>query len=302
MSQGEGEEIQRVVTNSGFVAIIGRPNVGKSTLLNAFIGEKLVITSSKPQTTRNRITGVVNRGSCQIVFIDTPGIHESTRLLNTAMNKEAYSALSEVDAVVLLLDGAEGIKEGDRILAQRLLSGVSPVVLAVNKTDAGTISDEETGALGEWNGVFKVSAATGDGLEQLLDHLVSLMPPGPEYYPDDQFTDRPERFIAQEFIREKVFTMTGDEVPYSTAVTVEAWEEKPEKSITVIHATIHVERQSQKAIIIGHGGAMIKRIGRAARADIERLLNGRVYLDLHVGVEHNWTKDQRQLKRFGLES
>lgn len=287
------------ITHSGFVSLIGRPNVGKSTLLNLALGEKLVITSPKPQTTRNRITGVLNRGNCQLVFFDTPGVHDSPKLINQYMAKEALGTLSEVEAAIFLVDAKTGPTPGDRAIADKLRDVGTPVLLAVNKRDAGKHRLADFADLGEFQGAYEISAINGKGVEALLDGVVALMPEGPMYYPDDVYTDRPERFIAQEYIREKVFSLTGEEIPYSVAVTVDAWEDKPEQNLAVVHATIHVERKSQKGIIIGKGGALIKKIGRHAREDLEKLLGSRVYLDLHVGIEHNWTKDERQLKRFG---
>lgn len=285
---------------SGFVLIIGRPNVGKSTLLNALLGEKIAATSAKPQTTRNRIAGVVNRPGCQLVFLDTPGVHDSPKLMNVYLNKEALSAIGEVEAVLFMVDGSAGVRAGDSHIAKKIAGCGVPVLLAVNKSDLGN-GEGDFSALGAFHSVHRISALNREGLDRLVDELAALMEPGPEYYPDDVLTDRPERFIVQEFVREKIFAMTGDEIPYSCAVTVDSWEEKPGQELVVIHASVHVERDSQKGIILGQGGKMIKRIGRAAREDIERLLGMRVYLDLHVAVEKNWTKDAVQLKRFGIE-
>ena len=287
------------ITHSGFISLLGRPNVGKSTLLNRLLGEKLVITSPKPQTTRNRITGVLNHGSCQLIFFDTPGVHESEKLINRYMTRQALSTLGDVECAVLIVDAKTGVSEGDRALAAKLCATEVPVVLAVNKIDQANYRKADFADIAKFNAVIEISALTGTGVKELLDKLTSLMPEGPEYYPDDVLTDRPERFIAQEYIREKVFSNTGEEIPYSVAVTVDSWEDKPEKNLAVIHATIHVERKSQKGIIIGAGGKLIKKIGQLARQDLEKLLGCRVFLDLHVGVEHNWTKDPQQLRRFG---
>lgn len=287
--------------HSGFVLIIGRPNVGKSTLLNALLGEKIAATSAKPQTTRNRIAGVVNVPGCQMVFIDTPGVHDSPKLMNIYLNKEALSAIGEVDAVLFMVDASHGVKQGDSMIAAKLKECKSPVILAVNKSDISRSTRAAFERLGTFESIFDISALNRDGLDALAAHLASLMPKGPEYYSDDQLTDRPERFIAQEFIREKIFSWTGDEIPYSCAVTVDSWEEREGANLVVIHASVHVERDSQKGIILGEGGKMIKRIGKAARQDIEKLLGMRVFLDLHVAVEKNWTKDATQLKRFGIE-
>ncbi len=290
------------ITHSGFIGLLGRPNVGKSTLLNAILGQKVSIASDKPQTTRNRIAGVVNRGPCQLIFFDTPGVHEGEKLLNRYMVREAMACLPDVDAVVFLADGREGPRPDDRALARRLEGRGVPMVLAVNKIDVGRVGAEAYRDLLPFDAVHRISALTGEGLEGLLDTLAALLPEGPEYYPPDVPTDRTERFIAQEFIREKVFELTGEEIPYSVAVTVEQWEDKPDQNLVVVHATVHVERASQKGIVVGKGGAVIREVGLRARRDLEALLGARVYLDLHVGVEKNWTKDPRALRRFGYEA
>jgi GTP-binding protein Era len=293
---------EQAITRSGFVALLGRPNVGKSTLLNRLLGEKIAITSPKPQTTRNRVAGVVNLGECQIVFFDTPGVHESARLINRYMSVQALSTLGEVDAALLLVDARQQPTGDDEVLAERIRQSSVPALLVVNKTDAGRYDAAEFRGLLPEAPFYEVSALTGKGVGPLLADIAARMPEGPAYYPDDILTDRPERFIAAEYIREKVFLLTGEEVPYSVAVTVEAWEDKPEQNLAVIHATLHVERDSQKGILVGRGGKLVKEIGRRARLDLEKLLGCRVFLDLHVAVEHNWTKDPRQLKRFGYES
>jgi GTP-binding protein Era len=287
------------ITHCGFVALIGRPNVGKSTLLNKILGEKIVITSRKPQTTRNSIKGIINHKNSQIVIFDTPGVHEGTKLINRYMARRALSTLSEVDLVLFLVDAKDGVREEDRVLAGKISEAKVPVFVVVNKSDVREGAGAEFSPLLGTSEVFEVSALSGKGVEALLDAVAAAMPENPACYPEDYLTDRPERFIAQEFIREKVFELTGEELPYSVAVTVELWEEKPEQDLNVIHATIHVERDSQKAIIIGKGGTLIKEIGKRARMDLEKLLGTRVFLDLHVGVEKNWTKDPVQLKRFG---
>ncbi len=288
------------ITHSGFIGLLGRPNVGKSTLLNRLLGQKISITSAKPQTTRNRVAGVLNRGSTQMVFFDTPGVHEGDKLINRFMVREALCCLPDVDAVVFLADAAEGLRPDDRALALRLRGARVPVLLAVNKVDVGTAATEAFAGLLPFHSCHRLSAVTGEGVEGLLDVLAGLLPEGPEYYPEDMLSDRSERFIAQEFIREKVFELTGEEIPYSVAVTVDQWEER-ENGVIVIHAAIHVERESQKGIIIGKGGRLIRDIGQRARLDLEGLLETRVFLDLHVSVDKNWTKDPRGLRRYGYE-
>lgn len=289
------------VTRSGFVGILGRPNVGKSTLLNRILGQKVVITSPKPQTTRNRVAGVLTRDGVQMVFFDTPGVHAGQKLINRYMVREALSCVPDVDVVLFLVDAASGPHPDDEVLAGHLGRARKPVILVVNKADRSRTPTEAFQDLVPAVAVHRISALTGEGVEALLDDLASRMPEGPAYYPEDQLTDRPERFLAEEFVREKVFELTGEEIPYSVAVTVEAWEERPEADLVVIHATIHVERPSQKAIVIGKGGRVIKEVGRRARLDLEALLGTRVFLDLHVTVDRNWTKDPRALRRFGYE-
>ncbi|GAB4268997.1 MAG: GTPase Era [Deferrisomatales bacterium] len=290
------------ITHSGFIGLLGRPNVGKSTLLNRILGQKLAITSPKPQTTRNRIAGVLNRGHVQLVLFDTPGVHEGTKLINRYMVREALACLPDVDAAVLLVDATEPPGPDDEALARRLREARVPILLAVNKVDVGTVPTEAFAGLLPFHSVHRVSALTGQGVETLLDTLAALLPEGPEYYPEDMLTDRTERFIAQEFIREKLFELTGEEIPYAVAVTVESWKEKPGEDLVVIHATIHVERDSQKGIVIGKGGRLIKEVGKRARLDLEALLGVRVYLDLHVSVDRNWTKNPQALRRYGYET
>jgi GTP-binding protein Era len=260
-----------------------------------------VITSPKPQTTRNRVTGVVNRGPVQMVFLDTPGVHRGEQLINRYMVREALSCVSDVDVVVLLVDATAYPTEDDRELASQLVAAPVPVVLVVNKVDAGRTPNEAFAGLHRFHSVHRISALTGDGVPGLLDSLAELLPEGPEYYPEDMLSDRSERFIAQEFIREKLFELTEEELPYSIAVTVEQWEEKVETNLVVIHATVHVERDSQKGMVIGKRGGLIKDVGQRAREDLERLLGTRVYLDLHVSVDKNWTKDPKALRRYGYE-
>ncbi|MBI5446479.1 MAG: GTPase Era [Deltaproteobacteria bacterium] len=289
------------ITHSGFIGLLGRPNVGKSTLLNRFLGEKIAITSPKPQTTRNRIAGVLNRGHTQLIFFDTPGVHEGEKLINRYMVREALACLPDLNAAVFLADATSGPTEDDRSLARRLAGAAVPVILALNKIDIGSAPTEAYSDLLPFHSAFRISAAKGEGVEELLEALAALLPEGPEYYPEDVLTDRTERFIAAEFIREKTFQLTGEEVPYSIAVTIDSWKENPETGVVVVYATIHVERDSQKGILIGKGGRLIKAIGMRARHDLEGLLQSRVYLDLHVAVDRNWTRDPAALRRFGYE-
>jgi GTP-binding protein Era len=289
---------------SGFVSIIGRPNVGKSTLLNALLGEKVSIVSEKPQTTRNTIRGVKSLKDCQIVFLDTPGVHGGKGLLNRFMVNEALQSLKGVDAAVLVVEaGARGPATDDHVILDGLKGFKRPVILCINKIDRvekRTILPliAAMSGLHPFEEVVPLSARTGDGVPILLDAVQRLMPEGPRYFPEDVVTDSPARFVAAEFIREKINECTRDEVPYSVAVVVESFKEKKDGLVS-ISAVINVERDSQKGIIIGSRGSMLKRIGRSARLSIEDLLGARVYLELFVRVEKDWTRSPKALKEFG---
>lgn len=290
---------------SGFVSIVGRPNVGKSTLLNRILGEKIVITSDKPQTTRNRIQGIHNIPGGQIVFIDTPGIHRAKTRLNKFMVEEALSSVQGVDVILFLVEGAtEPAKEAG--LIKEVLGGVeAPVILVMNKIDLvskGELLDRmrcyaDTYPFKE---IIPISAITGDGVEQLVQLVHGMLPEGPCYFPDDILTDLPERFIVAEIIREKIFRLTRDEVPYSVAIVVDSFKERPD-GLVAIAATINVERDSQKGIIIGRKGEMLKRIGMQSRQEIEQLLDTKVFLELFVRVSGEWSDNSRMLKEFGYE-
>ena len=290
---------------SGFVAIVGRPNVGKSTLLNALLGRKIAAVTPKPQTTRRRLLGIKTLPAAQIMFIDTPGIHHARDLLNERMVERAMQSLGEADAVLWLVDAAHGLQAADRDLAAQLPPAPTPVIVGLNKMDAVgkpallPLMAEVATLLPE-RVVVPLSAATGENLEALLDAIVAVLPEGPRYYPPDELTDEPERAIVAEIVREKVMLETRDEIPYSVAVTIDAFEEKPDKDLAVIKATVHVARESQKPIIIGARGARIKAIGQAARSEIEELLGTRVFLELFVRVQSDWTKQVARLREFGL--
>jgi GTP-binding protein Era len=291
---------------SGFIAIIGRPNVGKSTLLNALLGEKVAIVSEKPQTTRNRIRGVKNLKDAQIVFVDTPGIHRARGLLNEYMVREAMATLKDVDGVLYMVEAKRGIDRLEEFIISSLKRLKAPVILVINKVDvvdkpAVLPLIEEYSRLFPFVEIVPISALKGDGVDVVLDILPGMLPEGPRYFPEDMVTDQPERFLVSEIIREKVFMFTKQEVPYSVAVFVEEFKEEGEKNLVSIKAAINVERASQKGIIIGKRGKMIKTIGSSARADIERLLGVKVYLELFVRVQKEWTKDQRSLKEFGYK-
>jgi len=290
---------------SGFVSIIGRPNVGKSTLLNRILGEKIVITSDKPQTTRNRIKGIHNIPGGQIVFIDTPGIHRATSLLNRYMVDEAQASIREVDLVLFLTEADSAEQRREAQILELLAAARAPVILVLNKID---LVAKETlleriaafASLYPFREIVPVSALSGDGVERLVECVAKYLPEGPLYFPDDILTDLPERFIVAEIIREKVFRLTHDEIPYSTAIEIESFKERPD-GLVAIAAAINVERDSQKGIIIGKRGAMLKKIGTEARREIEQFLDTRVFLELFVKVRRDWSEDRLALKEMGYE-
>jgi GTP-binding protein Era len=290
---------------AGFVSIVGRPNVGKSTLLNALLGRKIAAVTPKPQTTRRRLLGIQTLPGAQILFLDTPGIHDPRDLLNERMVEAATRTIAEADAVLWLLDASHGVTGGDRAVARLLTAAGKPIVAALNKIDTCAkptllpiIAD--VAALVPDRPIVPISGLTGEHVDRLLAAIVAALPEGPRYYPPDELTDESERAIAAEIIREKVMLETRDEIPYAVAVTVDAFEEKPAKRVTVIKATIHVARDSQKPIVIGEGGRRLKAIGRAARLEIEALVDGRVFLELFVRVQPDWTKQLARLREFGL--
>lgn len=287
---------------SGFISIIGRPNVGKSTLLNTLLGEKIAIISDKPQTTRNRILGIVNQPGAQMVFMDTPGIHKPMHKMNEAMVKTALQTYNEVDVILMLVEATEQPGRGDKFIIETLSPVKTPVFLLINKMDlirkdALLPLMQEYGKLLNFAGIIPVSALKND-LNGLLEAILKRLPQGPKYFPDDQLTDQPERFIVSEIIREKVFELTKEEIPYSTAVVIEEMKEEPE--ITRITAIIYVERDSQKGILIGKGGGMLKQIGTLARQDAEKLLGVKVFLQLWVKVKKGWREDEHSLRNFGI--
>lgn len=289
---------------SGFVAIVGGPNVGKSTLLNQLIGQKIAITSAKPQTTRHRILGVAHLPGAQLIFLDTPGIHPAKGPLNVHIVEVALKALREVDLVVFMTDAAVPDHRADQIILKALKKKQQPVILAINKVD---LVKKKTllPLMDQWRGsypfkaIVPISALERIQMDELVTEMVAVLPEGPRYYPEDSVTDMPERLIAAEMIREKVFRLTGEEIPYSVAVTVESFKERPGKDLIDIQATIHVERESQKPIIIGGAGKMLKRIGEQAREEIEHMVGCKVFLKLWVRVQKNWTRDAGAVRRFG---
>lgn len=297
----------------GFVTLVGRPNVGKSTLLNRMLGEKVAITSSRPQTTRNRIPGVLTRPDAQIVFIDTPGIHHARRALNSYMVGVAQGAIFDTDALAILVEAGIGpeYEVGVGRITEEILGSLGeftrPVFLVINKVDK--VPHEHLlpviaryAELYDFEAIVPVSALQGDGTDHLVDLFAGLMPEGPALYPADALTDLPERFIAAEIIREKLFRSLTQELPYSIAVTIEQWSDRSMGEGRVdIEAVIHVERDSQKGIVIGRGGAMLKKVGTQARADLERLLGTHVSLRLFVRVEKAWTRTPGSLRKLGYE-
>ncbi len=289
---------------SGFVAIVGRPNVGKSTLMNHVIGQKIAIMSDKPQTTRNKIHGVYTTDDVQIVFLDTPGIHKPNSKLGNYMMKAAESALDEVDAVLFLTDVSEALGGGDRYIIERLKSIKTPVFLVLNKIDKITPDAmlpiiDKWRKLHDWSEVVPVSALQGNNVTALLDQLSKYLGEGPMYYPADQVTDHPEQFVCAELIREKILQMTREEIPHSIAVEIESMS-KAENGLVNIGAVIYVERDSQKGIIIGKSGSLLKEIGKQARADMERLLGSKIFLELWVKVNKDWRNRESVLKSLGF--
>ncbi|WP_341778354.1 GTPase Era [Levilactobacillus sp. HBUAS70063] len=288
---------------SGFVAIVGRPNVGKSTFLNRVIGQKIAIMSDTAQTTRNKIQGIYTTDEAQIVFIDTPGVHKPKSKLGDYMVQSTMSALNEVDAVLFMINAAEKRGAGDNFIIDRLKGIKAPVYLLINKIDQIhpddllSVMDQYKTAL-PWKAVYPISALEGNNVDEFLTALVGEMPNGPQYYPEDQVTDHPERFVVSELIREKIFMLTREEVPHSVAVEIESMKQKDEDHVH-IEATIIVERPTQKGIMIGKGGSMLKKIGTMARRDIEHLLGSKVYLQLWVKVQPNWRDKATLLKSYG---
>ncbi|MBF6977889.1 GTPase Era [Aerococcaceae bacterium zg-BR22] len=290
---------------SGFVAIIGRPNVGKSTLLNRLIGQKIAIMSDKAQTTRNRIQGVYTDEDAQIIFIDTPGIHKPKHALGDFMVNTAYSALKGVDGVLFVVNASQKIGPGDRLIMERLKNLDVPVFLLINKIDLVQPDDllgiiESYTEEQSFDEIFPISATEGHNVPEMLNTLKRILPQGPQYYPADQIMDHPEYFVVAEFIREKILLLTKEEIPHSVAVQVQSMQRNENDKVEV-QATIIVERKSQKGIIIGAQGSMIKKIGQLARRDIEHLLDDKVYLDLWVKVQKDWRNRQTYISDFGYK-
>jgi GTPase len=288
---------------SGFVALIGRPNVGKSALLNQLVGQKVAIVTPKPQTTRQRILGIKTLPHAQILLVDTPGLHAARTLINRRMVQVAERAGEEADTLLWVVDAADGLTAGDHAIAERLRRERRPLCVVVNKIDRCTGSKllpllARIDQLLPGRDVVPVSAQNGTNLDELLTVIVRLLPEGPRFYDAEAYTDQTERLLAQEVVREQVLLQTRQEIPYAVAVTIDAFEEK--NDLAVISATIHVEKDSQKGILIGQRGGRVKEIGRAARLELERVLGRRVYLELFVRVQQEWTTREALLKEFGL--
>ena len=288
---------------SGFVAIVGRPNVGKSTFMNYVLGQKIAIMSDKAQTTRNKIQGVYTKDDAQIVFLDTPGIHKPKHELGEFMVKSAYSALKEVDAVLFMVNVSEKRGPGDDFIIEKLKGIKTPIFLVLNKIDLVTPEvllervESYKDAL-DFAGVFPISVLQGNNVNELMEGLINALPEGPQYYPADQITDHPEYFVVSELIREKILQLTQEEIPHSVAVTVDKMQ-KDEFDKVHVYANIIVERKSQKGIIIGKGGRLLKEIGTRARRDIQQLLGNKVYLELWVKVEKDWRKRKSNIQEYG---
>lgn len=289
---------------SGFVTIIGRPNVGKSTLMNNLIGEKLSIVSNKPQTTRNTIQAVLTKEDYQIIFLDTPGIHKPRHKLGEYMVKVAKDTLDEVDLILFMTTPDEEVGQGDRFIIEQFKSTKTPVVLIINKADTSS-KEKLIKTIDTYNKEYgfaetvPISALLNSNIDELLDVIIQRLSEGPKYFPEDVLTDQPERFIVAEIIREKVLSLLDQEIPHGTAVEIIQMKDMKDKNLIEIDATIYCEKDSHKGIIIGRDGQMLKKIGTLARVDIEKLLGSKVYLQLWVKVKKDWRDDPQSLKGFG---
>lgn len=292
---------------SGFIAILGRPNVGKSTLFNAICGEKISIVANKPQTTRNRITGIKNLSDGQLIFLDTPGIHKPKSPLNRAMVQAAKDSIGDADVLLMMIEADAKIGEQDMFLIESLKQAEVkvPVYLAINKIDR--IEKplllpliDQASKLYDYTEIFPISALKNEGIDELIESLKNALPEGPQLFPEDIVTDATERFIAGEFIREQITLLTSQEIPYASAVTIDAFKEDEEKNLIRISATITVEKESQKAIMIGKKGSMLKQIGTQARLSMEHLFGAKVFLELFVRVKKDWSNSDKLLREFGL--
>jgi GTP-binding protein Era len=292
---------------SGFISILGRPNVGKSTLFNRILGEKIAIVTEKPQTTRNRILGIKNVEGGQFIFLDTPGIHQGRSELNQRMVQTAIASGRDADVLLFMIEATSPLVERDREMIESFEGSHGLPFLVINKIDLvrkerllPTIDQYQR--LRPFQEIIPISAITGEGVDILLDEILNVLPESPPYFPEDIMTDQTERFLVSEIIREKVIQQSYQEIPYSTAVTIDEFKEHSERNLVVIKGTIYVERDSQKKILIGKGGQKLKQIGEAARKAVEPLLGTRVFLELWVKVERNWTQDPRALNRLGYSA
>jgi len=291
----------------GFISILGRPNVGKSTLFNRILGEKIAIVTEKPQTTRNRILGIKHVEGGQMIFLDTPGLHKGRSALNQRMVQTAIASSREADILLFVIEATSPLIEEDRQMIESLKGNQGAPFLIINKIDCVRKETllpiiDQYQKLHPFQAILPISAITGEGIGILLEEIMEVLPESPPYYPEDMITDQTERFLISEVIREKVIEQTFQEIPYTTAVTIESFKEHPEKNLVVIQATIHVERISQKKILIGKGGQKLKQIGEMARKAMEAFLERKVFLELWVNVEKNWTQDPPALNRLGYPS
>ena len=288
---------------SGFISVVGRPNVGKSTLVNALVGEKVAITSSRPQTTRNTIRGIRNDPESQIVFVDTPGLHKPKTALGNRLNRLVYGSLEDTDGVLFVLDALQKVGPGDRLIAERLGGAETEVVVVVNKIDTARheqiLGQLATAAEWDFRAYVPVSARTGDGIDRVLEEISLLVGEGPQYFPSDAHTDQPEQIFAAELIRERFLHRLREELPHSLAVVVDEIESRPNDT-TYVAATAYVERKSQKGIVIGRRGSLLRDVGAEARGELERFFGGPVFLDIHVRVEEDWQRREATLDRFGF--
>ncbi len=291
---------------SGFVSVVGRPNVGKSTLINAFMGQKVLIVSDKPQTTRNNIQAILTTEKAQVIFVDTPGVHRPKHRLGETMVRSALRSLQEVDLVLFMVEATAPPGPGDRYLADILQKVKVPLFLVVNKVDlAPRYFQEEWDLhyreLAGFEKCFAVSALQGEGVSELLQAIIEMLPPGPMYYPSDMYLDRPEEFLVGEIIREKIFVHTREEIPHSVAVEVSSMEYREEKNLLEIRAVVFVEKESQKGIVIGKDGALLKKVGTAARQELERVFQVPIFIDLWVKVKKDWRRKDNVLRQLGYE-
>ena len=290
---------------SGYISVIGRPNVGKSTIVNSIVGQKVSAVSNKPNTTRNRITGILTYPDSQLIFLDTPGIHRAKGKLQKAMVKTSMNSIAEADVLLMVINAEKPFFQGDRLVIENL---PKPSILAINKidlikkTEVLRIINSAKEYEDKFTEIIPVSAVKRDGIEELINIIINNLPEGKRYFPDDMYTDQPERFLAAEIIREKIFNLTRDEIPYKTAVLVEEFNENPKKGIIKIGATVLVERRSHKGIIIGKKGELLKKIGNQSRLEIEKILGTKIFMELWVKVKEKWTENENLIKEIGYLS